>query len=415
MFEVEDKAKKVYFSKFKMANLNSEVKDNALKSMAEALIKNKQKILIENEKDLKKGEEKGLSKSLLDRLLLNEKRIYDMAEGIKNVSSLPDPVGEIVEGTTRPNGLIILKKRVPLGVVGMVYEARPNVTSDSIALNLKSGNSTILRGGSEAINSNLIIYKILSEEAYRNGIPEDSIQMIENTDRKEVEIMFNLVDFIDVIIPRGSKNFIDFVKKNSRVPVIETGAGVVHIYIDKEFDFEIAKKIVVNAKVQKPSVCNAVEKLLIHKDVSKENIIEILDELTKNGVEIIGDEYIYSIYKNSNLATEDDWDTEYLDLKITVGIVDNIDHAIEHINKHSTHHSDAIISKNYENIMKFLNLVDSACVYANASTRFSDGEEFGFGAEIGISTQKLHARGPMGLRELTSTKYIIFGSGQTRK
>ncbi len=415
MFEIEEKAKKAYYSKFKMANLNTEVKDNALKSMADALIKNKQKILEENEKDLKRGEEKGLSKSMLDRLLLNEKRIYDMAEGIKNVSSFPDPIGEIVDGTTRPNGLIILKKRVPLGVVGMVYEARPNVTSDAIALNLKSGNSTILRGGSEAINSNIIIYKILSEEAYKNGIPEDSIQMIENTDRKEVEVMFNLVDLIDVIIPRGSKNFIDYVKRNSKVPVIETGAGVVHIYIDKEFDLEIAKRIVVNAKVQKPSVCNAVEKLLIHKDISKENIVEILDEISKNGVEIIGDEYICSIYKNSKLATEEDWYTEYLDLKITVGIVNDIDHAIEHINNHSTHHSDAIISKNYENIMKFLNLVDSACVYANASTRFSDGGEFGFGAEIGISTQKLHARGPMGLKELTSTKFIIFGSGQTRK
>ena len=415
MFEVEEKAKKANFSKFKMAYLNSEIKDNALKSMADALIKNIKKILKENEKDLKNGEEKGLSKSLLDRLLLNEKRIYDMAEGIRNVSYLPDPVGEIVDGTTRPNGLVILKKRVPLGVVGMVYEARPNVTSDAISLNLKSGNSTILRGGSEAINSNLIIYKILSEEAYKNGIPEDSIQMIENTDRKEVEVMFNLVDLIDVIIPRGSKNFIDFVKRNSRVPVIETGAGVVHIYIDKEFDLEIAKKVVVNAKVQKPSVCNAVEKILIHKDVSKENIIEILDELSKNSVEIIGDKYICSIYKNSKPATEEDWDIEYLDLKITVGIVDDLDSAIEHINKHSTHHSDVIISKNYENIMKFLNLVDSACVYANASTRFSDGGEFGFGAEIGISTQKLHARGPMGLKELTSTKFIIFGSGQIRK
>lgn len=415
MFEVEEKAKKANFSKFKMAYLNSEIKDNALKSMADALIKNIKKILKENEKDLKNGEEKGLSKSLLDRLLLNEKRIYDMAEGIRNVSYLPDPVGEIVDGTTRPNGLIILKKRVPLGVVGMVYEARPNVTSDAISLNLKSGNSTILRGGSEAINSNLIIYKILSEEAYKNGIPEDSIQMIENTDRKEVEVMFNLVDLIDVIIPRGSKNFIDFVKRNSRVPVIETGAGVVHIFIDKEFDNEIAKRVVVNAKVQKPSVCNAVEKILIHKDISKENIIEILDELSKNSVQIIGDKYICSIYKNSKPATEEDWDIEYLDLKITVGIVDDLDSAIEHINKHSTHHSDAIISKNYENIMKFLNLVDSACVYANASTRFSDGGEFGFGAEIGISTQKLHARGPMGLKELTSTKFIIFGSGQIRK
>lgn len=415
MYEIEEKAKKAYLSKFKLSELDTELKNRVLSLMSEELIKNKEKILEENKKDLIHGEEKGLSKSLLDRLLLNEKRLIAMAQGIKDVISLPDPVGEIVEGTTRPNGLVIIKKRVPLGVIGMVYEARPNVTVDAISLCLKSSNAIILRGGSEAINSNLILYKILSDVAYKNGIPDGAIQMIENTDRKEVEIMFNLVDYIDVIIPRGNKNFIDFVKRNSRVPVIETGAGVVHIYIDKEFDLEMAKRIVVNAKVQKPSVCNAVEKLLIHKDVPKEYIIEILDELRKNGVEIIGDEYIHSIYKDSKLASNEDWDTEYLDLKITVGIVNNVDEAIEHINKHSTHHSESIISKNYENIMKFLNLVDSACVYANASTRFSDGGEFGLGAEIGISTQKLHARGPMGLRELTSTKYIIFGSGQIRK
>lgn len=415
MFEVEEKAKKVFLIKSKLIELNTEIKNHVLSLMSEELIKNIDKILEENKKDLIQGEEKGLSKSLIDRLLLNEKRIFAMSQGIKDVISLPDPVGEIVEGTTRLNGLIIIKKRVPLGVIGMVYEARPNVTVDAISLCLKSSNALILRGGSEAINSNLILYKILSEVAYKNGIPDGAIQMIENTDRKEVEVMFNLVDYIDVIIPRGNKNFIDFVKRNSRVPVIETGAGVVHIYIDREFDLEIAKKIVVNAKVQKPSVCNAVEKLLIHKDIPKEYIIEILDELRKNEVEIIGDEYIHSIYKNSKLASSEDWDIEYLDLKITVGIVNSIDEAIEHINKHSTHHSESIISKNYENIMKFLNLVDSACVYANASTRFSDGGEFGLGAEIGISTQKLHARGPMGLRELTSTKYIIFGSGQIRK
>jgi len=415
MFEVEVKAKEAFLTKTKMSELNSEIKNYALNLMAEALIQNVDKILKENLKDMERGEEKGLSKSLLDRLLLNEKRIFDMAQGVKNVVSLPDPIGEIVEGTTRPNGLIIIKKRVPLGVIGIVYEARPNVTVDAISLSIKSSNAIILRGGSEAINSNIILYKILSEVAYKNGIPEGSIQMIENIDRKEVEVMFNLVQYIDVIIPRGSKNFIDFVKRNSKVPVIETGAGVVHIYIDKDFDLEMAKRIVINAKVQKPSVCNAVEKLLIHKDVEKGKIVEILDELRKYNVEIIGDEYITSIYKDSIPAKEEDWDTEYLDLKITVGIVKDIDEAIEHINRHSTHHSETIISNNYQNIMKFLNLVDSSCVYANASTRFSDGGEFGLGAEIGISTQKLHARGPMGLRELTSTKYIIFGSGQIRK
>lgn len=415
MFEVEEKAKKAYNAKTKMDNLNTQIKNNALNFMAEAILKNIKIILKENKKDLIKGEKRKLSKSLLDRLLLNEKRILDIVDEIKNVALLNDPIGEIVEGTTRPNGLIIIKKRVPLGVIGMIYESRPNVTVDAIALSLKSSNAIILRGGSESINSNLILYKILSEVAYKNGIPEGSIQMIENTDRREVEVMFNLVDYIDVIIPRGNRNFIDFVKKNSRVPVIETGAGVVHIYIDKEFDLDMAKKIVVNAKIQKPSVCNAVEKLLIHKDVSKGKIVQILNELNKNGVEIIGDEYIHSIYKNSSVANYEDWYTEYLDLKITVGIVENIDQAIDHINKHSTHHSETIISNKYENIMKFLNKVDSSCVYVNASTRFSDGYEFGFGTEIGISTQKLHARGPMGLRELTSTKYIIFGSGQIRK
>ncbi len=415
MFEVEEKAKKAFLTKTKLSNLNTEIKNFILIKMAEAILNNKEKIVQENKKDVKNGEEKGLSKSLLDRLILNEKRIFDIAEGIKNVTSLPDPVGEIVEGTTRPNGLLIIKKRVPIGLIGMVYEARPNVTVDAISLCLKSGNSVILRGGSEAINSNIVLYKILSEEAYKNGIPEDSIQMIENTDRKEVEVMFNLVDYIDVIIPRGSKNFINFVKRNSKVPVIETGAGVVHIYIDYDFNIDMAKKIVVNAKVQRPSVCNAVEKVLFHKDIPKEKIVKILDELSKNGVEIIADKYIHSIYENSKIVTEEDWSIEYLDLKITAGVVENVDKAIEHINKYSTHHSDAIISNDYENIMKFLNLVDSSCVYSNASTRFSDGSEFGFGAEIGISTQKLHARGPMGLRELTTTKYIIFGSGQIRK
>ncbi|MGB9750033.1 MAG: glutamate-5-semialdehyde dehydrogenase [Caldisericia bacterium] len=415
MFEVEEKAKKAFLTKTKLSNLNTEIKNFILIKMAEAILNNKEKIVQENKKDVKNGEEKGLSKSLLDRLILNEKRIFDIAEGIKNVTSLPDPVGEIVEGTTRPNGLLIIKKRVPIGLIGMVYEARPNVTVDAISLCLKSGNSVILRGGSEAINSNIVLYKILSEEAYKNGIPEDSIQMIENTDRKEVEVMFNLVDYIDVIIPRGSKNFINFVKRNSKVPVIETGAGVVHIYIDYDFNIDMAKKIVVNAKVQRPSVCNAVEKVLFHKDIPKEKIVKILDELSKNGVEIIADKYIHSIYENSKIVTEEDWSIEYLDLKITAGVVENVDNAIEHINKYSTHHSDAIISNDYENIMKFLNLVDSSCVYSNASTRFSDGSEFGFGAEIGISTQKLHARGPMGLRELTTTKYIIFGSGQIRK
>ncbi len=415
MKEVIEKAKKAFEVKNIVATLPTEVKNNALLFMAEELVKKKDLIIKENKKDMIKGEEKGLSKSLLDRLLLNEKRIHGIAEGLKVVASLPDPVGEVVSGWQRPNGLRIMKMRVPIGLIGMIYEARPNVTADAIGLTLKSGNCVILRGGSEAINSNIVIWKILSEAAYRSGIPEGSIQLIETTNREAVFTLLTLTEYLDVVIPRGSAKFINFVKENAKVPVIETGAGVVHIFVDESANVDMAKRIIVNAKVQRPSVCNAVEKILFHRKVKETHITPILDALKEKGVTIIGDREVQEVYEDTIPSTEEDWTKEYLDLKIAVKVVSNVDEAIKHINKYGTHHSDAIITEDYSNAMKFLSSVDSSCVYVNASTRFTDGFEFGFGAEIGISTQKLHARGPMGLKELTTTKYIIFGNGQVRK
>jgi len=415
MKEVIEKAKKAFEVKNIVAILPTEVKNNALLFMAEELVKKKDIIIKENKKDMVKGEERGLSKPLLDRLLLNEKRIYGISEGLKVVASLPDPVGEVVSGWQRPNGLRIMKMRVPIGLIGMIYEARPNVTADAIGLTLKSGNCVILRGGSEAINSNIVIWKILSEAAYKIGIPEGSIQLIETTNREAVFILLTLTEYLDVVIPRGSAKFINFVKENAKVPVIETGAGVVHIFVDESANIDMAKRIIVNAKVQRPSVCNAVEKVLFHGKTKETHITPILDALREKGVSIIGDREVQEIYEDTIPATEEDWTKEYLDLKIAVKVVSNVDEAINHINKYGTHHSDAIITEDYSNAMKFLSSVDSSCVYVNASTRFTDGFEFGFGAEIGISTQKLHARGPMGLKELTTTKYIIFGNGQVRK
>lgn len=412
---VIEKAKKAFNVKNILANIPTEVKNRALLSMAEELIKRGDFIIEENRKDMVRGEEKGLSKSLLDRLLLTEERIKGISDGLRIVASLPDPVGEVVSGWKRPNGLKIMKVRVPIGVIGMIYEARPNVTADAIGLTLKSGNCVILRGGSEAINSNIAIWKILSETAYKSEIPEGAIQLIETTDREAVFTLLTLTDYLDLVIPRGSAKFINFVKENAKVPVIETGAGVVHIFVDDTGDVEMAKRIIINAKTQRPSVCNAVEKILFHKDIKDTHIPPILDALKKKGVVVIGDSEVQKVYKDVVPAKEEDWTTEYLDLKIAVKVVSDVDEAIEHINRYGTHHSDAIITENYKNAMKFLSLVDSSCVYVNASTRFTDGFEFGFGAEIGISTQKLHTRGPMGLKELTTTKYIIFGEGQVRE
>jgi len=413
--EVEVKAKKAKEAARKMAVIDTDTKNRALINMAEALLENTDKILKANEKDVLEAERRNLKASLVDRLKLDEKRIKAMAEGLKEVASLKDPVGDIEEMWIRPNGLQIGKMRVPIGVIGMIYESRPNVTADAAGLCLKAGNAVILRGGSDAINSNIAIASILAEAAYKSGIPEGAIQLIENTDREEVNRMMKLNGLIDLIIPRGGASLIKNVIENSTVPVIETGVGNCHIFVDESANFEMAKDIIVNAKVQRPGVCNAVETVLVHKGIAEKFLPVMVKELSSHGVEIRGCELTKRICPDVKEATEEDWATEYLDLILAVKVVENIDEALEHISKYSTGHSESIVTENYTNAMRFLKSVDSAAVYVNASTRFTDGGEFGFGAEIGISTQKMHARGPMGLKELTTYKYVILGSGQIRK
>ncbi|HHW56703.1 MAG TPA: glutamate-5-semialdehyde dehydrogenase [Clostridia bacterium] len=413
--EVELKAKKARIAARKMAVLEENIKNLALESMAEALVKNINKILEANEKDVLEAEKRNVKASLIDRLRLDEKRIKAMAQGLKDIAALKDPVGNIEEMWKRPNGLQIGKMRVPIGVIGIVYESRPNVTADAAGLCLKSGNAVILRGGSDAINSNIAIASILAEAALRSGIPEGAIQLIENTDREEVNRMMKLNGLIDLIIPRGGASLIKNVIENSTVPVIETGVGNCHIFVDETAKFEMAKDIIVNAKVQRPGVCNAVETVLVHKAVAKEFLPIMVRQLSSLGVEVRGCQITKEICPEVKEATDKDWETEYLDLILAVKVVENIEEALEHISKYSTGHSESIITENYENAMRFLKAVDSAAVYVNASTRFTDGGEFGFGAEIGISTQKMHARGPMGLKELTTYKYVILGSGQIRK
>lgn len=395
----------------------TEVKNKALLNMSKALLENKAYILSENEKDVIAAREKGISDSLIDRLMLNEKRIIEMADGLKKTAALPDPIGEVIKMWKRPNNLTIGQVRVPLGVIGIIYEARPNVTVDAAALCIKSGNSVILRGGKEAINSNIAIAKIIEKAAVEAGLPEGSIQLIENIDREAVNIMVKLNDYIDVIIPRGGAGLIKTVVQNSTVPVIETGIGNCHIYVDKAADFSMAENIIINAKVQRPSVCNAMETLLVHKDIAKDFLPKLCKKLHELKVEIRGCELTQSIVKEAYIvpASEKDFEQEFLDLIIAVKVVDSIDAAINHIFKYGTKHSEAIITNDYANSQKFLAEVDAAAVYVNASTRFTDGGQFGFGGEIGISTQKLHARGPMGLNELTTIKYIIYGNGQIRE
>lgn len=413
--EVEVKAKKAKEAARKMAVIDTDTKNRALINMAEALLENTDKILKANEKDVLEAERRNLKASLVDRLKLDEKRIKAMAEGLKEVASLKDPVGDIEEMWIRPNGLQIGKMRVPIGVIGMIYESRPNVTADAAGLCLKAGNAVILRGGSDAINSNIAIASILAEAAYKSGIPEGAIQLIESTDREEVNRMMKLNGLIDLIIPRGGASLIKNVIENSTVPVIETGVGNCHIFVDESANFEMAKDIIVNAKVQRPGVCNAVETVLVHKGIAEKFLPVMVKELSSHGVEIRGCELTKRICPDVKEATEEDWATEYLDLILAVKVVENIDEALEHISKYFTGHSESIVTENYTNAMRFLKSVDSAAVYVNASTRFTDGGEFGFGAEIGISTQKMHARGPMGLKELTTYKYVILGSGQIRK
>lgn len=392
----------------------TEQKNKALKYIAQALIENADEIIQANTIDLENGKKNGMSEAMLDRLKLDKDRIKGMAKGVEDVVLLPDPVGRVLSETTRPNGLNIKKVSTPLGVIGVIFEARPNVTSDAAALCLKSGNTVILRGGKEAINSNRIIAKTMRKAVKKSGLSEDVIQLVEDTSRESANALMQMNEYVDVLIPRGGAGLIQAVVKNATVPVIETGVGNCHIYIDKDANVDMAADIVYNAKTNRVSVCNAAESLLIHKDIAKEALPKIKAKLDEKSVELFGDEEAVNIAKGIEKATERDWGTEYLDYKMSVKIVNSLDEAVDHIYKYSTGHSECIVTENKEAAEEFLNKVDSAAVYVNASTRFTDGGEFGFGAEIGISTQKLHARGPIGLPELQSFKYKIYGNGQVR-
>ena len=393
---------------------SSEKKNQALKKIAEGLIENTDKIIEANKVDLENGEKNGMAKSMLDRLKLDKERIEGMAKGVLDVATLPEPVGRILSATERPNGLRIEKVSTPIGVIAVIFEARPNVTSDAAALCLKSGNTVILRGGKEAINSNKTIAKVMRQAVKEAGMPEDVIQLVEDTSRESANELMKMNEYVDVLIPRGGAGLIQAVVKNATVPVIETGVGNCHIYIDKNADLKKAVDIVFNAKTSRPSVCNAAESLLIHKDIAKEALVAIKNKLDEKDVTLVGESKAREIIRDMEKATDADWATEYLDYKMSVKIVDSVEEAIDHIYKYSTGHSECIVTENAGTAEKFMNQVDSAAVYLNASTRFTDGGEFGFGAEIGISTQKLHARGPIGLPELQSFKYKIYGDGQIR-
>ncbi len=398
----------------KLAITSAKVRNEALIHMADALVAAIPSVLQANAEDVRLAKECGVKPSFIDRLTLDEKRIEGMANGMRKVALLPDPIGKSDGVVVRPNGLRIEKRRVPLGVIGIIYEARPNVTADAIALCIKSGNACVLRGGSEAILSNSAICDALSKAAEDSGIPKGAIQLLRDTDRAAANEMMQLNGLIDVLIPRGGAGLIQSIVKNATVPVIETGVGVCHVYIDESADLAMAADIIENAKCSRPSVCNAAETLLVHERVANLALPEIAQRLTERGVELRCDARSRLLMSGSIEATEEDWSTEYNDLILSVKVVDSFDDAVHHIETYGTHHSDAIITTRYDVAERFLNEVNSAAVYVNASTRFTDGEEFGFGAEIGISTQKLHARGPMGLDELTTVKYAIRGEGQIR-
>ncbi|EGT3615059.1 glutamate-5-semialdehyde dehydrogenase [Clostridium perfringens] len=408
------KGKKAKEASYELSFASTNEKNNGLLKISEALVKRCDEILEENKKDLQKAIEKGTSNAMLDRLKLDEERVKSIANAVADVVKLDDPIGEVTSMFKRPNGLRIGVQRVPLGVVGIIYEARPNVTADAAALCLKTGNAVILRGGSEAINSNLKIVEIISDALKEAGLPEGAVQILEDTSRETATDFMRLNDYLDVLIPRGGAGLIKAVVNNATVPVIETGVGNCHIYIDDEADIDMGVDIIINAKTSRPAVCNAAEKLLVNEKIAEEFLPVAIKALREKGVEIRGCEKTKAIINDINMATEEDWGKEYLDYILGVKVVKNLDEAIDHINKYGTKHSESIVTKNYFNSEKFLQRVDAAAVYVNASTRFTDGGEFGFGAEIGISTQKLHARGPMGLKELTTSKYIIYGNGQIR-
>lgn len=409
-----------------LLTIDTRIKNRALREIARALIERKEEIKLANQKDIENGKETGLSFALLDRLELNDNRIEGMAESLNVIAGFVDPIGEILNGWKHQNGLLIEKKRVPLGVIGIIYESRPNVTIDSAGLAIKSSNAVILRGSANAINSNKCLNKIFNEVADAQGLPKNSVQLIESVDRELVKDMIRMNEYIDVLIPRGGKGLKQFIIENATIPVIETGAGVCHVFVDETGDLSKALPIIENAKIQRPSTCNSIETVLLHEKVANAILPELTAMLIEDKVELRYDSKAleivssnpdkkYSDYaKQVKLATEEDFGAEYLDMIMSLKIVKDIDEAVEYINEHSTQHSDSIITENLDNAEKFLNEIDSAAVYLNASTRFSDGGEFGYGGEIGISTQKLHARGPMGVRELTTTKYIIRGNGQIR-
>ncbi len=411
---VRDLAKKAKEASGKLAVTSAQTRNSALLAMAEALLNASPEILRANEEDVRAAKEADIKTAFIDRLTLNQKRIDSMVEGIRKVALLPDPIGKSDSVFVRPNGLRIEKRRVPLGVIGIIFEARPNVTADAISLCVKSGNACVLRGGKEAIRSNTAICEALSKAAEQNGIPVGAIQLLRDTDRAAAAEMMTLNGLIDVLIPRGGAGLIQSVVKQATIPVIETGIGVCHVYIDESADPDMAADIIENAKCSRPSVCNAAETLLVHANAAGAALPDIARRLVARGVELRCDARAKSLMPGSIDATEEDWSTEYDDLILSVKVVDSFDEAVNHIETYGTHHSDAIVTSRYDLAEQFLNEVNSAAVYVNASTRFTDGEEFGFGAEIGISTQKLHARGPMGLDELTTIKYAIRGSGQIR-
>lgn len=399
---------------YKLVSVTTETKNKALEAIATALTVKADEIISANNADIENARKNGIREAMIDRLTLTKERIEDIADGIRQVIALDDPIGEVVKSWTRPNGLEISQRRVPMGVIAIIYEARPNVTVDAAALCLKTSNACILRGGSEAINSNKAIMKIMQEAAYMSGIPEGTLNIIEDTSRETATELMKMNGYIDLLIPRGGKGLIKSVVENATVPVVETAAGNCHVYVDVDADIDMALKIVLNAKVQRPSVCNAAETLLVDRRIADKFIPAVFTALKAHNVEIRGDEASAAFDESIVKADEEDYYTEYNDYIVAVKIVDGIDEAIEHINKYNTKHSEAIVTDNAENAERFLNEVDAAAVYVNASTRFTDGFEFGFGAEIGISTQKMHARGPMGLESLTSIKYTIIGNGQIR-
>lgn len=402
-------------AEIQIAQLSTKIKNEILIKSAKALLDNCQNILDINKEDVEKAKTSGVKDAFIDRLTLTEKRISDMADGLRQIASLNDPVGEFLYGKTLPNGLIIQQKRVPLGVIAIIFESRPNVTADAFGLCLKSGNAVILRGGKEAIKTNIAIVNIFKNVLKECGINENAVQIVEDTSHEIANELMKAHEYIDVLIPRGSARLINTVINNSTVPCIQTGVGNCHIFVDESAKLDDAVNIIVNAKTQRPGVCNAVETLLIHKNVASKILPNIGKELQARDVEIRGDETVRQYIANSIPATEEDWATEYEDYIVAIKVVNDLDEVIKHIAKYGTKHSESIITENYSNAQRFLNEVDAAAVYVNASTRFTDGGQFGFGAEIGISTQKLHARGPMGLKELTTTKYVIMGNGQVRE